>query len=157
MKKNITILLTLTASSLLLASCGEQPTETIESSDTVTISTNSEAPASSATIDSSSTQKPNESAKSDSAANSTSKSTASTEQNALGKEAMRKIEKAKNVAFDDSYLMIIQEQTDDMIVINIRKENDSVTTNYGIFRYTKSKNTIEEIDETTGEYKVLPE
>lgn len=137
-QKTIRILLGL--STFMLVACSHHQSETLNSTDTVTVSRN--------VSDNASSQ---ESSSLESYSSSMSSETLS-----LSKEVINKIEKAKNIKFTDQFLIVVVSETSDMIEVNIRKDGQTETSSFGFFRYTKSSNLLEELNVTTGQYEILP-
>ena len=75
--------------------------------------------------------------------------------NNLAREAIAEIEKRKNVVLGENYEIIIQAQTNDSVDMQIRHIGNSNASTYGFFRYHASDKKLEEMDTTTGEYKLV--
>lgn len=139
--------MTLGAIALVAMGCSRTP-ETLDSNDTVNVSTNqqnAEATTTTTTTTTSSTT-----------ATPTDGTTTTAEQNALAKEAIKEIETAKQVILDDHYTILIQAQTENSIDINVRhNEQSNVSSTYGFFRYHKDTRVLEEMDPVSGDYKPI--
>lgn len=129
---------------LMVMGCSSHP-ETLDSSDTVTVSRN-EAVVSQEASTTESTAETTKQAE---------ETTTSQEQNALAKEAIKEIETVKNVLLDDHYSILVQNQTDTTIDINIRHKQGNTLTNYGFFRYHQDTKVLEEMDSSTGNYQTI--
>ena len=75
--------------------------------------------------------------------------------NNLAREAIAEIEKRKNVVLGENYEIIIQAQTNDSVDVQVRHVENSNTSIYGFFRYHASDKKLEEMDSTTGEFKLV--
>ena len=75
--------------------------------------------------------------------------------NNLAREAIAEIEKRKNVVLGENYEIIIQAQTNDSVDVQVRHVENSNTSIYGFFRYHASDKKVEEMDSTTGEFKLV--
>ena len=75
--------------------------------------------------------------------------------NNLAREAIAEIEKRKNVVLGENYEIIIQAQTNDSVDVQVRHIENSNTSIYGFFRYHASDKKLEEMDSTTGEFKLV--
>ena len=75
--------------------------------------------------------------------------------NDLAREAIAEIEKRKNVVLGENYEIIIQAQTNDSVDVQVRHVENSNTSIYGFFRYHASDKKLEEMDSTTGEFKLV--
>ena len=134
MKKIVTTGLVCMSAIMFLAACDKEHAQTVDSGNTVSVAT---------TVSSSSES------------SSSQESTASqTTGDTLIKQAIAKIETTKNMMLE-GYDIIIDNQTNDVIELNIRKTTGDRSENVGLFRFTKSTQTLEEQDYATGEYKEL--
>ena len=75
--------------------------------------------------------------------------------NNLARKAIAEIEKRKNVVLGENYQIIIQAQTNDSVDVQVRHVENSNTSIYGFFRYHASDKKLEEMDSTTGEFKLV--
>ena len=75
--------------------------------------------------------------------------------NNLAREAIAEIEKRKNVVLGENYEIIIQAQTNDSVDVQVRHVENSNTSISGFFRYHASDKKLEEMDSTTGEFKLV--
>ncbi|MGY3724415.1 hypothetical protein SAMN05421767_11713 [Granulicatella balaenopterae] len=150
----------LTVFSVMLTGCGQITPETLNSSDTVSVASNpsnqvseKEVPVESSDDTVVESTKPSE----ESAINNqeSSESRTAVEVDPIAKQAIAKIEQTKNILLTDQFVMMIVEKTADTVTINIRENQEDKVVNYGYFKYTKSTDTLEEMDEITGEYQVI--
>lgn len=150
----------LTAFSVTLTGCGQITPETLNSSDTVSVASNpsnqiseTEVPVESSDDTVVESTKPSE--ESVTINQESSESRTAVEVDPIAKQAIAKIEQTKNILLTDQFVMMIVEETTDTVTINIRENQDDKVVNYGYFKYTKSIDTLEEMDEITGEYHVI--
>lgn len=122
---------------VMMTGCASR-SETLDQSNTVTVSKNGEV-SEQTTI----------------APSTVDESQPTEEQHSLAKEAIKEIEATKQIILDDQYMILVQGQTADSIDINIRHSAKNVATNYGFFRYYKSTKILEELDMGTGNYKPI--
>ena len=128
---------------LALMACSRRPEQTANNSaPVVQISKNNAESSESAT------------AQSTTAAQETTSDTTRNANN-LAREAIAEIEKRKNVVLGENYEIIIQAQTNDSVDVQVRHVENSNTSIYGFFRYHASDKKLEEMDSTTGEFKLV--
>ncbi len=152
MKKTQIGLLTLVG--LMTTGCGRMIPETLNSNDTVSVANNSSNEE--LVVESNGHQINEASNEEKTSINETNSETAtSVEVDPIAKTAIAKIEKAKNILLTDQFLIMIVEETTDTVTINIRENQEDKVVNYGYFKYTKTTDVLEEMDEITGEYQVI--
>ena len=128
---------------LALMACSRRPNQTANNADPVVQISKNNAESSESTTAQSTTASP--------------ETTSDTTRNAnnLAREAIAEIEKRKNVVLGENYEIIIQAQTNDSVDMQIRHIENSNASTYGFFRYHASDKKLEEMDTTTGEYKLV--
>ena len=128
---------------LALMACSRRPNQTANNADPVVQISKNNAESSESTTAQSTTASP--------------ETTSDTTRNAnnLAREAIAEIEKRKNVVLGENYEIIIQAQTNDSVDMQIRHIENSNASTYGFFRYHASDKKLEEMDITTGEYKLV--
>lgn len=128
---------------LALMACSRRPNQTANNADPVVQISKNNAEAGAPTTAQSTTASP--------------ETTSDTTRNAnnLAREAIAEIEKRKNVVLGENYEIIIQAQTNDSVDMQIRHIENSNASTYGFFRYHASDKKLEEMDTTSGEYKLV--
>ena len=128
---------------LALMACSRRPNQTANNADPVVQISKNNAEARTSTTAQSTTASP--------------ETTSDTTRNAnnLAREAIAEIEKRKNVVLGENYEIIIQAQTNDSVDMQIRHIENSNASTYGFFRYHASDKKLEEMDTTSGEYKLV--
>lgn len=128
---------------LALMACSRRPNQTANNADPVVQISKNNAESSESTTAQSTTASP--------------ETTSDTTRNAnnLAREAIAEIEKRKNVVLGENYEIIIQAQTNDSVDMQIRHIENSNASTYGFFRYHASDKKLEEMDITSGEYKLV--
>ena len=128
---------------LALMACSRRPEQTANNSAPVVQISKNNAESSESTT-----------AQSTTAAQETTSATTRNANN-LAREAIAEIEKRKNVVLGENYEIIIQAQTNDSVDVQVRHVENSNTSIYGFFRYHASDKKLEEMDSTTGEFKLV--
>ena len=128
---------------LALMACSRRPEQTADNSAPVVQISKNNAESSESTTAGSTT-----------AAQETTSATTRNANN-LAREAIAEIEKRKNVVLGENYEIIIQAQTNDSVDVQVRHVENSNTSIYGFFRYHASDKKLEEMDSTTGEFKLV--
>lgn len=128
---------------LALMACSRRPEQTADNSAPVVQISKNNAESSESTT-----------AQSTTAAQETTSATTRNANN-LAREAIAEIEKRKNVVLGENYEIIIQAQTNDSVDVQVRHVENSNTSIYGFFRYHASDKKLEEMDSTTGEFKLV--
>ena len=128
---------------LALMACSRRPEQTANNSAPVVQISKNNAESSESTT-----------AQSTTAAQETTSATTRNANN-IAREAIAEIEKRKNVVLGENYEIIIQAQTNDSVDVQVRDVENSNTSIYGFFRYHASDKKLEEMDSTTGEFKLV--
>ena len=128
---------------LALMACSRRPNQTANNADPVVQISKNNAEAGASTT-----------AQSTTVAQETTSDTTRNANN-LAREAIAEIEKRKNVVLGENYEIIIQAQTNDSVDVQVRHVENSNTSIYGFFRYHASDKKLEEMDSTTGEFKLV--